>query len=57
MLRLAAVAMAHNEPLADGERGVIVNTSSVAAFEGQIGQAAYSVLQGRGAQPDHLRRA
>jgi NAD(P)-dependent dehydrogenase (short-subunit alcohol dehydrogenase family) len=40
--RLAAEAMAGNEPLADGERGVIVNTASVAAFEGQIGQAAYA---------------
>jgi NAD(P)-dependent dehydrogenase (short-subunit alcohol dehydrogenase family) len=40
--RLAAAAMAGNQPLADGERGVIVNTASVAAFDGQIGQAAYS---------------
>jgi len=40
--RLAAEAMAANEPLEDGERGVIVNTASVAAFDGQIGQAAYS---------------
>jgi NAD(P)-dependent dehydrogenase (short-subunit alcohol dehydrogenase family) len=40
--RLAAEAMAANEPLADGERGVIVNTASVAAFDGQIGQAAYA---------------
>ena len=40
--RLAAEAMAGNGPLADGERGVIVNTASVAAFDGQIGQAAYS---------------
>ena len=41
--RLAAEAMAGNEPLGDdGERGVIVNTASVAAFDGQIGQAAYS---------------
>jgi NAD(P)-dependent dehydrogenase (short-subunit alcohol dehydrogenase family) len=40
--RLAAEAMAANEPLGDGERGVIVNTASVAAFDGQIGQAAYS---------------
>jgi NAD(P)-dependent dehydrogenase (short-subunit alcohol dehydrogenase family) len=40
--RLAAQAMAGNEPGEDGERGVIVNTASVAAFEGQIGQAAYS---------------
>jgi NAD(P)-dependent dehydrogenase (short-subunit alcohol dehydrogenase family) len=40
--RLAAEAMAGNPPLADGERGVIVNTASVAAFDGQIGQAAYA---------------
>jgi NAD(P)-dependent dehydrogenase (short-subunit alcohol dehydrogenase family) len=40
--RLAAEAMAGNEPLGDGERGVIVHTASVAAFDGQIGQAAYS---------------
>lgn len=42
VVRLAAQAMAANDPAADGERGVIVNTASVAAFEGQIGQAAYS---------------
>jgi NAD(P)-dependent dehydrogenase (short-subunit alcohol dehydrogenase family) len=42
LTRLAAEAMAGNDPLADGERGVIVNTASVAAFDGQIGQAAYS---------------
>ena len=42
MLRLAAAAMTANAPNADGERGVIVNTSSIAAFDGQIGQAAYS---------------
>ena len=42
VLRLAAQAMALNPPEADGERGVIVNTASVAAFDGQIGQAAYS---------------
>jgi NAD(P)-dependent dehydrogenase (short-subunit alcohol dehydrogenase family) len=42
MLRLAAAAMVNNEPNAEGERGVIVNTASVAAFDGQIGQAAYS---------------
>jgi NAD(P)-dependent dehydrogenase (short-subunit alcohol dehydrogenase family) len=40
--RLAAAAMAGNVPLASGERGVIVNTASVAAFEGQVGQAAYA---------------
>jgi NAD(P)-dependent dehydrogenase (short-subunit alcohol dehydrogenase family) len=43
--RLAAAAMAGNEPR-DGERGVIVNTASVAAFEGQIGQVAYSASKG-----------
>lgn len=41
VLRLAATAMAHNE-IVDEERGVIVNTASVAAFDGQIGQAAYA---------------
>jgi NAD(P)-dependent dehydrogenase (short-subunit alcohol dehydrogenase family) len=42
LLRLAAEAMTQNTPNADGERGVVVNTASVAAFDGQIGQAAYS---------------
>jgi NAD(P)-dependent dehydrogenase (short-subunit alcohol dehydrogenase family) len=42
MMRLAASEMAKLEPLADGERGVIISTSSVAAYEGQIGQAAYA---------------
>jgi len=46
VLRLVASAMNANEPLADGERGVIVNTASVAAFDGQIGQAAYSASKG-----------
>ena len=41
VLRLAAQAMEHNAPEADGERGVIVNTASVAAYDGQIGQVAY----------------
>ncbi len=45
-VRLAAAAMARTEPLADGARGVIVNTASVAAFDGQIGQAAYSASKG-----------
>ena len=45
VLRLAAAAMQRNEPI-DGERGVIVNTASVAAFDGQIGQAAYSASKG-----------
>jgi NAD(P)-dependent dehydrogenase (short-subunit alcohol dehydrogenase family) len=46
VIRLAAARMASNEPNADGERGVIVNTASVAAFEGQIGQCAYSASKG-----------
>ena len=41
-LRLAAAAMARNEPLEHGERGVVVNTASIAAFDGQIGQIAYA---------------
>jgi NAD(P)-dependent dehydrogenase (short-subunit alcohol dehydrogenase family) len=41
-VRLAAVAMAKNTPNSEGERGVIVNTASVAAFDGQMGQAAYA---------------
>jgi NAD(P)-dependent dehydrogenase (short-subunit alcohol dehydrogenase family) len=45
-LRLAATAMSRNEPDADGERGAIVNVASVAAFEGQIGQAAYAASKG-----------
>jgi len=46
MLRLAAKAMTEQSPLAENERGVIVNTASIAAFEGQIGQAAYSASKG-----------
>jgi len=46
MLRLAAADMAKLEPLEHGERGVIISTASVAAYEGQIGQAAYSSLKG-----------
>ena len=42
VLRLAAIEMGKNEPSEDGECGVIINTASVAAFDGQIGQAAYS---------------
>ncbi|WNL41130.1 SDR family NAD(P)-dependent oxidoreductase [Halomonas sp. PAMB 3264] len=42
VMRLAAAAMAKNAPTASGERGVIVNTASVAAFDGQVGQCAYS---------------
>ncbi len=46
MIRLAAEAMMKSEPDAGGERGVIVNTASVAAFEGQLGQAAYAASKG-----------
>jgi NAD(P)-dependent dehydrogenase (short-subunit alcohol dehydrogenase family) len=46
MMRLAAADMAKLDPLADGERGVIVSTASVAAFEGQVGQAAYASSKG-----------
>jgi NAD(P)-dependent dehydrogenase (short-subunit alcohol dehydrogenase family) len=45
-IRLAAAHMAGNAPTAEGERGVVVNTASVAAFDGQIGQAAYSASKG-----------
>ncbi|MEW5851682.1 MAG: 3-hydroxyacyl-CoA dehydrogenase [Myxococcota bacterium] len=46
VVRLAAEKMSTNEPNADGERGVIINTASVAAFDGQIGQAAYAASKG-----------
>ncbi|TVT46463.1 MAG: SDR family NAD(P)-dependent oxidoreductase [Denitromonas halophila] len=46
MIRLAAEAMSQNTPNAMGERGVIVSTASVAAFDGQIGQAAYAASKG-----------
>jgi len=42
VVRLAAESMAKNEPNAEGERGVLINTASVAAFDGQMGQAAYA---------------
>lgn len=45
-IRLAAAAMASTEPMGDGQRGAIVNTASVAAYDGQIGQAAYSASKG-----------
>jgi len=45
-IRLAAPMMSENEPTDDGERGVVVNTASVAAFDGQIGQAAYAASKG-----------
>ncbi|MFM7507213.1 MAG: 3-hydroxyacyl-CoA dehydrogenase [Rubrivivax sp.] len=46
MIRLAAEAMAKNEPEPTGERGVLISTASVAAYDGQIGQAAYSASKG-----------
>jgi NAD(P)-dependent dehydrogenase (short-subunit alcohol dehydrogenase family) len=46
VIRLAAAAMASNEPMPDGERGVIVNTASNAAYDGQVGQAAYAASKG-----------
>jgi len=45
-IRLAAEVMQENDPTDDGERGIIINTASVAAFDGQIGQAAYSASKG-----------
>ena len=45
-IRLAAAHMATNAPNADGERGVVINTASTAAFDGQVGQAAYSASKG-----------
>lgn len=46
VIRLATAVMSTNEPLPSGERGLIINTASVAAFDGQIGQAAYSASKG-----------
>jgi NAD(P)-dependent dehydrogenase (short-subunit alcohol dehydrogenase family) len=46
VLAVAAEAMADTEPLADGQRGVVVNTASIAAFDGQVGQAAYASSKG-----------
>ena len=46
VIRLAAAAMQENEPSEEGERGVIINTASVAAYDGQIGQAAYAASKG-----------
>jgi NAD(P)-dependent dehydrogenase (short-subunit alcohol dehydrogenase family) len=46
MIRLASEAMCQNEPEATGERGVLISTASVAAYDGQIGQAAYSASKG-----------
>ena len=46
VIRLVAQAMTKNTPTADGERGVVINTASVAAFDGQVGQACYSATKG-----------
>jgi NAD(P)-dependent dehydrogenase (short-subunit alcohol dehydrogenase family) len=46
LLRVAAAEMTALDPLADGERGIIISTASVSAYEGQIGQAAYSASKG-----------
>ena len=46
MMRLAAEAMGKNEPESTGERGVLISTASVAAYDGQIGQAAYAASKG-----------
>lgn len=46
LMRVAASRMTSNEPLADGERGLIICTASVAAYEGQVGQAAYAASKG-----------
>ncbi len=46
VIRLAGAAMTENQPEESGERGIIINTASVAAFDGQIGQAAYSASKG-----------
>ncbi|MDP9811417.1 NAD(P)-dependent dehydrogenase (short-subunit alcohol dehydrogenase family) [Rhizobium tibeticum] len=46
MIRLAASAIQHQQPDVEGERGIIVNTASIAAFDGQIGQAAYAASKG-----------
>ncbi|MGY1857876.1 SDR family NAD(P)-dependent oxidoreductase [Modestobacter sp. SYSU DS0290] len=46
VLRLAAAAMARTEPGPDGERGVVVNTASIAAYDGQVGQVAYAASKG-----------
>jgi NAD(P)-dependent dehydrogenase (short-subunit alcohol dehydrogenase family) len=46
VLRLAAAAMSENEPDTEGERGICINTASIAAFDGQVGQAAYAASKG-----------
>ena len=57
VLRLSAAAMAPNEPGEDGERGAVVMTASIAAFDGQIGQTAYSASKGGVVGPDAAGRA
>ena len=63
VMRLAASAISKSEPLHDGERGVVINTASVAAFEGQIGQISYSEIgrahphRGHGGSPREAVRA
>ena len=66
LIRLAAHAMAANAPLPTGERGVLISTASVAATDGQIGQAAYAAFaggqwlvgrHGLGREPDHVEGA
>ena len=58
LMRIGAAAIAKTEPAdADGQRGVVINTASVAALEGQTGQVAYSRLQGRHRRHDRARRA
>ena len=57
LMRIGAAAIAKTEPVdADGQRGVVINTASVAALEGQTGQLAYSRLQGRHRRHDRARR-
>lgn len=57
VMRLSAAAIAKTEPLEEGGRGVIVNTASIAGYEGQIGQLPYSAAKGRRARHDARRRA
>ena len=57
VLRLAAAAMLENEPRESGERGVCINTASIAAFDGQIGQISYSASKGGDRRDDAARRA
>ena len=57
VIRLAAAVMAQNAPAENGERGVIINTASIAAFDGQIGQPAVRRVQGRHRRDDAADRA